>query len=134
MVNYGFAYNISNSWVKCFRKDINITYFIVWNKVCNSKCSSKLHIFSYLSCTAFKSTLEDTRECNNIINLVREIRTSCTNNFCTSCLGNIRHNLWNRVSHCKYNCIFIHSLDHIGCNDVRSRNSDKYICTTECIS
>ena len=42
MVNYGFAYNISNSWVKCFRKDINITYFVIWNKVCNSKCSSKL--------------------------------------------------------------------------------------------
>ena len=79
--------------------------------------------FDYMLFTA----LEDTRECNNIINLVREIRTSCTNNFCTSCLGNIRHNLWNRVSHCKYNCIFIHSLDHIGCNDVRSRNSDKYI-------
>ena len=48
--------------------------------------------FDYMLFTA----LEDTRECNNIINLVREIRTPCTNNFCTSCLGNIpmRLRMW----------------------------------------
>ena len=70
MVNYGFAYNISNSWVKCFRKDINITYFIIWNKVSNCECSSKFHIFSYLFCTAFKSTLEEAKYADIIFNVV----------------------------------------------------------------
>ena len=51
--------------------------------------------------------------------------TTGTDNFCTGSFCQIRHDLRNRICHCKEDRILIHGSDHVLCYNIRSRDATK---------
>ena len=82
---------------------------------------------------SFQRPLEDARESNDIVDLIREIASSGSYDSCTGSLCNIRHDLRHRIGHGKEDGVLIHGSDHLRRNDIRCRNSYKDICTAQCI-
>ena len=78
---------------------------------------------------SFQSTAEDAGECDNVVDLVREIAASGADNACPCFFCEIRHDLRNGVSHCKQNSIGIHGSYHLFRHNARSGNTDENIST-----
>ena len=83
-----FSYQLGNLGVKCFRHNVVFVQFIIRNQTCNGIGSSKLHLFCNLCGTSFQGTLEDTGESDNVIDLIREVASAGSYDFCT---GNLSH-------------------------------------------
>ena len=124
---YCICYNIGYTRVKCLWHDIVIGKLLIGYEGSDGICSGKFHFFRYLFCTAFQGTLENSRESNNIINLIRKITTACADDFGTGFFCKVRHNLRSRISHGKENGVMVHGSNHLFCYNARSRYADKNI-------
>ena len=83
----------------------------------------KLHLFRDLNGASLQRTLKDAGEGNHIVDLVREVGTSCPDYSCTGGFGGIGHDLRHRISHGEEDGIRLHGSYHIGCYDIGGRDA-----------
>ena len=76
-----------NPLVKRGRDDIFRIQLLLRNHCCNSMCGCNLHVLGNVFCPHSKDTLEEPREYQHIVDLVRIVRAACANDRRTTCLG-----------------------------------------------
>ena len=100
-----FGYCRSNSLVKCLWNDIIFRKFFIRDQSAIAFAAAIFIFLIDITCSHIKRTSEHTREYKYIVDLIREIRTSCCDDSCATFSCFIRHDLRCRVCHCKYNRI-----------------------------
>ena len=81
-----------------------------------------------------QSTTEDTRECQNVVDLVRVVGTTGTDNSSACFFCQSRVDFWSWVCTSKDDWVFCHGLNHLWGQNARSGNADKYVCTADNVS
>src|SRR3989344_9055170 len=74
---------------------------------------------------------ENSRECERVIHLIREIRASCRNNDRTSLFRFVRHNFRRRIREREDDRPLIHEFDVGGGCKPWTGDADKHICFLE---
>lgn len=117
--------HLSHSLIERIRKNLIFTWEFYIG--CKRFCSSDFHGISNLTLMIPENSTEYSRKCEYIVHLIRIIRSSRSDNTGSSCSGQLWHDLWNRIRHCKYDRVTRHSTYHIFCECSCSRYSEKYI-------
>ena len=81
-----FGYRWSYSLIKCLRNNILRRKFLICDQICKCFRRCQFHFVIDFFCSHIKCTTEDSRESKYVVDLVREITSSCGNNFCSACL------------------------------------------------
>lgn len=125
IILYRFCNLIGNTFIEGRRN-----YFFwsrVLNHICKILCSFKLHLITNMRDFILESSLKYSREYQDIIELIRIIRSSRRNDFCSStmCIFGHYFRIW--IGKRKYHRISMHSSYHILRQYSSGRNSYKYI-------
>ena len=90
---------LCHTFVKRIRDNVICVQLFFVDKTGDGIRCCHLHFIVDVLCSHIQRTAEDTRECQNIVDLVGEIASSCSHNGCSCCLCQVRHDLRYRVCH-----------------------------------
>ena len=73
-----FGNNIGNTGIKSLRHNEILVQFFIRYQIGDGQSSGQFHILRNLRGVSLQSTTEDTRESNDIVDLIREVTAACT--------------------------------------------------------
>ena len=92
-LSYCFCHSFCDSLIEGIRDDVVSGDLVIRDQICDGVGSSHFHLVIDIRCAYIQSSAENTRESQNIVDLVREIAAAGTNNSCASLFCQIRHDL-----------------------------------------
>lgn len=123
--------HIRNSLIKGIWEDsISSRIFDISGK---GFCSSDFHIVCDCFFSVFEDSLEHSWKYENIVDLVRIVAATCSDDTDSCFVSELWHDLGSRIRHGKHDSITIHRLRHLECEGSCNRDSYEYISTLDCI-
>ena len=125
--SYISSYSWSNAVVEGGRNDVFCVQFFVRYQTCDCMSSSQFHFFVDLSCVNIQSATEDTRECQNIVDLVWIVGTTGTHDCYASFFSQFRFDFWIWVSHSEYDWVWFHGFNHFWGQNISNRAAQEQV-------
>ena len=83
-LSYCFCHSFCDSLIEGIRDDVVSGDLVIRDQICDGVGSSHFHLVVDIRCAYIQSSAENTRESQNIVDLVREIAAAGANNSCAS--------------------------------------------------
>lgn len=132
MLSHRLGNDTRDSLVESIREDIIITWIFHISSKCF--CCSDLHLIGDRFFPVFEYSGENPWEGQDIIHLVRIVRSTRTDDAHSCLFRDFWRDLGSRVRHREYDRVFPHSTCHICSEGTCRRYSEEYICSDDSIS
>jgi len=131
--DYGICDGAGNAHIEGGGNNVGFGKLPVGNEGGEGAGGCDLHFIVDGGGTAIERTAEDTGECENVVDLVREIRSSRADDSCTGLERELGHNFGGGICHREDYRIGCHTFYHFGGNYAGGADADKDVCTAHCI-